>query len=94
MSSNCIRKLNNKTTEKINSAEKHANGQKVVSINWDRADNTRQAFIDEYKKMYHHGGPNNSTILNSNSHNRIWSPGRKYYLEDFGNYYSYGGRTW
>ena len=78
----------------IKSAEKHADGQRVIAIRWEKADNARQAFIDEYKKMCHYGGPNNSTIRNKNSHNSIWSPGRKYYFEDFGSYYSYGGRIW
>lgn len=78
----------------IKSAEKHADGKRVVAIRWEKADNARQAFIDEYKKMCHYGGPNNSSIRNKNSLNSIWSPGRKYYLEDFGSYYSYGGKTW
>ena len=45
-------------------------------------------------RMCKHGGPNNSTIQNMDSLNQIWSPGRKYHLEDFGKYYSYGGKLW
>ena len=66
----------------------------VVSITWKAADNNKAAFIDESISMCKNGGPNNRMIANKKSYNKIWSPGRKYYLEDNGHFYYYGGRKW
>ena len=65
----------------INSAKRLSNLQKddVFSIFWNRAPNNRVAFIDEYKKMKVRG------VNNSNTYNKIWSPGRKYYYNDLNN---------
>ena len=57
----------------------------VVSLSWKSAENSRMAFIDEYKRMSRLGGPNNNEIQNINSYNKIWSPGRKYYIDDLKN---------
>lgn len=50
----------------INSARRNANKytDEVASISWKSAPNKRTAFIDEYKSMCKHGGPNNSIIIN------------------------------
>lgn len=66
----------------------------VASITWKKADNARTAFKNEYVSMCKFGGPNNKAIGNTNSYNRIWSPGRKYYYEDIGHYLLFGGRVW
>lgn len=65
----------------ISSAKRLSNLQKddVFSIIWKRAPNNRAAFIDEYKKMKVRG------VNNSNTYNKIWSPGRKYYYNDLNN---------
>lgn len=70
----------------INSAERVAKkyGDEVTSITWKKASNSRTAFINEYKSMCKYGGPNNSIVRNSTSYNQIWSPGRKYYVDDYG----------
>lgn len=78
----------------INSAKRHSKGTKVSSINWTKASSHRNAYINEYKSMCKYGGPNNRTIGNKASHNRIWSPGRKYYYQTYGSYYRYGGKLW
>ena len=78
----------------INSAKRHSKGTTVSSINWTKASTHREDFINEYMSMCQYGGPNNRTIGNLNSHNSIWSPGRKYYYEDYGNYYRCGGKLW
>ena len=49
----------------------------VTSIHWKSAPNRRTAFIDEYKRMKVRG------VNNKNTYNKIWSPGRKYYISDF-----------
>ena len=56
----------------------------VVSATWKRAKNTREAFIDEYLKQRQRGVL--SSNINANTYNRIWSPGRKYYYQDYGRY--------
>ena len=55
-------------------------GDKVVSITWTRAGNSREAFMLEY--LWQHKGEG---VLTGKEHkellstyNRIWSPGRKY----------------
>jgi len=59
------------------SAKKHLNAaDKVMEIIWSSAKDDKAAFIDEFKKMLKHGGPNNREIHNALSFNRIWSPGR------------------
>ena len=78
----------------ISSAQRYANKSEVASITWKKAANRTEAFIDEYKSMCKYGGPNNRTIKNTNSLNRIWSPGRNYYYKQYGSYYAYGGKTW
>ena len=50
--------------------------------------------VSSLMHMCKYGGPNNYAIGNKKSYNQIWSPGRKYYLEDYGEYYNYGGRNW
>ena len=59
----------------------------VASLTWKRAANQREAFINEYISMCKYGGPNNSAINNLNSYNKMWSPGRNYYFEDYGKYF-------
>ena len=44
----------------------------MVTRHWDPAPNAKKAFVDEYIKMSARG------VNNSNTYNRIWSPGRKY----------------
>jgi len=80
----------------IKSAQRNAErySDEVASITWKKAPNTRAAFIDEYESMCRHGGPNNKTIKNESSYNIIWSPGRKYYMNDNKSYYRYGGKIW
>ncbi len=80
----------------LKSAERNAvnYNDSVKSISWIKAADEKSAFIQEYKSMCKFGGPNNSTIKNANSYNKIWSPGRKYYHEMYGSYYSYGGKVW
>lgn len=56
----------------------------VVSIVWKKADTSRQAFIDEYINMCRNGGPISAGNSAEKTFNKIWGPGRKYYLEDFG----------
>jgi len=77
----------------LHSAMKHSTdgGSDIVSIQWRSASSTRQAFIDEYIRMCKHGGPKK---LNKLSYNQIWSPGRKYYFQDTGNYFFYGKDFW
>ena len=74
----------------LNSAKRY--GGDVKSLTWTKASSHREAFINEYKSMCKYGGPNNRTIGNKNSLNKIWSPGRNYYYRDYGRYYSFGGR--
>ena len=54
-------------------------GDTVVSITWKKANNVRDAFIDEYLWQQAMGG-----VLSANkklhTYNKIWSPGRKYLL--------------
>ena len=74
----------------IKSSKNHkSRKRKIVSIKWEKAKNSRQAFIDEYIKMCKYGGPNNKKINNLKSLNRRWSPGRKYYYQKFKKYYKY-----
>ena len=40
------------------------------------------------------GGPNNRMMGNEKSYNKIWSSGRKYYYQDHGSYFNFGGREW
>lgn len=51
---------------------------KVTSIRWKSAPNSRAAFIDEYLMQKRFGG-----VLKSNkrlkTYNKIWSPGRRYF---------------
>lgn len=74
----------------IRSATSH--GGDVKSMTWTKASSHRQAYINEYKSMCKYGGPNNSTVRNANSLNKIWSPGRNYHFQDYGRYYHFGGR--
>ena len=76
----------------IKSAERY--GGDVKAMKWTRANSQREAFINEYKTMCKYGGPNNSMVSNSNSLNKVWSPGRNYYFQDYGSYFSLGGRKW
>lgn len=80
----------------INSAQRNATkySDEVASITWKKAPDPRSAFIDEYKSMCKFGGPNNSSIKNANSYNQMWSPGRKYYYNDFGKFFMFGGKLW
>ena len=80
----------------ITSATDKANkyGDEVVSLTWKSAPDSRTAFINEYISMCKHGGPNNGAIRNAQSYNKIWSPGRKYYYEDYGRYFEYDGKVW
>ena len=73
------------------SAAEHGGGVKVQSIVWEKASNHKEAFIQEYKKMCQYGVPGSKGSM---SYNKIWSPGRKYYYEQYGSYYSFGGQTW
>ena len=73
----------------IDSAKKFGEKSKVVSIEWEKAPNAKEAFIAEYKKMCRYGGPKNPKNYNS-----IWSPGRKYFHQKYGRYYYYGGKKW
>lgn len=66
-------------------------GKDIVSIQWRSASSRRQAFIEEYIRMCKHGGP---VKYNKNSYNQIWSPGRKYFYQDTGDYFSFGGKKW
>lgn len=47
----------------------------VVGIEWSSAPNHKQAFIDEYDRMNHHGYGDSKK--KNNMYNKIWSPGRK-----------------
>ena len=56
----------------------------VVSIQWKKASNTAQAFLDEYMRMLERGIVVRSkgetlaqSILKSSTYNLIWSPGKK-----------------
>lgn len=56
----------------------------VVSIQWKKASNTAQAFLDEYMRMLVRGIVVRSkgetlaqSILKSSTYNLIWSPGKK-----------------
>lgn len=62
------------------------NKDKVKSITWKPAKSNREAFIDEYKSMCKYGGPNNRSIGNKKSYNRIWSPGRRFYFTKYGKF--------
>lgn len=58
------------------SAKRYADkGDTVVLIKWTSAKNRKEAFINEYHSMLKYGGPNNRTIKNSRSYNKIWGPG-------------------
>jgi len=67
----------------ITSATEHAKphklnnwlGDEVVSITWKKANNDREAFIAEFMKQ------DVRKVNNSNTYNRIWSPGRVYVNE-------------
>ena len=47
----------------------------VVGIERSSAPNHKQAFIDEYDRMNHHGYGDSKK--KNNMYNKIWSPGRK-----------------
>ena len=47
----------------------------VVKSVWTPSSNTRTAFIDEYLKMAVRG------VNNANTYNKIWSPGRKFFIQ-------------
>ena len=66
----------------------------VVSISWNKAPNSKTAFMNEYISMCKFGGPNNRAIGNANSYNKIWSPGRKYYYNHYKKYYWDGENLW
>ena len=53
-------------------------GDTVVSITWKKADNAREAFIDEYLWQTRRGVL--SADPNLHTYNKIWSPGRRYLL--------------
>jgi len=59
----------------LTSAEKHArkNDDVVKKIRWKSAPSDRDAFIDEFFMQKKHG------VNNSDTYNKIWSPGRRYY---------------
>ena len=80
----------------LESAQRNAKKytDEVASFTWKSAPNNRTAMINEYKSMCKFGGPNNTAIKNTNSYNKIWSPGRKYYYQDHGSYFNFGGREW
>ena len=46
---------------------------RAISISWRPASSTRNAFMDEYRRM------TRVSVKNENTYNHIWSPGRKYY---------------
>lgn len=54
----------------------------VVSIRWKSAPSVREAFIDEYFMQSKRYGK----IINDStrSYNKIWSPGKKYYIKKYG----------
>ena len=68
----------------IASAIEHANphklnnglGDEVVSITWKRANNAREAFIEEFKMQTKRKVL--KTDSNALTYNEIWSPGRRY----------------
>jgi hypothetical protein len=62
----------------INSAERYVNkyGDEVASISWKSAPTERASFIDEYYRMMKRG------VNNANTYNQIWSPGRRYLMQD------------
>lgn len=67
---------------KVHSKLKKLNGKKcdkVVSISWRAAENDRRSFIEEFVLQTQRG------VKNPWTYNKIWSPGKKYYL-------SIGGR--
>lgn len=47
-------------------------GDRPASMEWTPAENDRQAFIGEYKRLKADGGPSNP-----NNYNKIESPGKK-----------------
>ena len=55
-------------------------GDEVTSIMWKSAPNSRSAFVDEYLMQKRFGG-----VLSSNrdllTYNKIWSPGRRYFVD-------------
>ena len=64
----------------MTSAREHAeNADDILAIRWKSAPTSRDAFIDEYLMQKRSGG-----VLSNNkrlpTHNKIWSPGRKYYV--------------
>jgi len=65
----------------IKSAEEKVSkySDKVVSIEWKPSKNSREAFLDEYKRMKVRG------VKNDTTYNKIWSPGRTYYMDVFSN---------
>ncbi len=71
----------------ITSAKEHSKSAgDVASIRWKSAPNSDEAFIDEYMMQKRVGG-----VLKSNpelnTHNKIWSPGRRYYASRYNQRY-------
>ena len=66
-----------KYTRALKSASDHAkaNKDKVTSIRWKASKNSRQAFKEEYALQTLRG------VRNASTYNKIWSPGKKYYLK-------------
>ena len=60
-------------------------GSLPVGFRYQRATSDREAFKTEYMWMVDYGYANIETRVNL--YNRIWSPGRKYYYEDYGRLY-------
>ena len=52
-------------------------GDIVKSITWTSAQNSTEAFINEFLSMVKFGGPNGGKYTNELSYNKIWSPGKK-----------------
>lgn len=58
----------------------------MISIEWKKAKNETEAFINEYKDMCKYGGFKKQKL-----YNKIWSPGRKKYYKKYKKYYEYKG---
>ncbi len=52
-----------------------------IAIDWVPSANDREAFKDEYKRLAKDGGPDEFK-----NYNKIQSPGRKYFYQDYGYY--------
>ena len=61
----------------IASAKRYSKKDEVLSMTWIKANSTREAFINEYLAMERLGGP--WSLKHTNTYNKIWSPGKKYY---------------